>query len=138
MQEAYCRYLGDHYGNESTVNSTPQSPAKSRRLSRIARHFSGPIRRAVCHDIPDISVRVLDTLVRFRRLCSLPADRASHENRDMSTTTRKQRSYDHRLRELVQSTRDVNLAIQRGVPRSTAHGWLTATPTEATWWVAID
>jgi hypothetical protein len=56
----------------------------------------------------------------------------------MSTTTRKQRSYDHRLRELVQSTRDVNLAIQRGVPRSTAHGWLTATPTEVITFDALE
>jgi hypothetical protein len=48
----------------------------------------------------------------------------------MSTTIRTQRRYDHRLRKLVQSTRNVDLAIQRGVPRSTAHGWLTGTPTE--------
>ena len=37
----------------------------------------------------------------------------------MTSTTRIQHRYDHRLRELVQSTSDVEYAIQRGVPRST-------------------
>ncbi len=48
----------------------------------------------------------------------------------MSSTTRTQRRYDHRLRELVQTTGDVELAIRHGVPRSTARGWLTKTTTE--------
>ncbi|MFM9118633.1 MAG: hypothetical protein ACKOU6_20980, partial [Planctomycetota bacterium] len=43
----------------------------------------------------------------------------------MATTTRTQRRYDHRLRNLVQTTRDIHCAVQRGVPRSTARGWLT-------------
>ena len=34
--------------------------------------------------------------------------------------------YDHRLRELVRTTQDVSYAVQRGVPRSTARGWLNA------------
>jgi hypothetical protein len=38
----------------------------------------------------------------------------------MAATTRNLRRYDHRLRELVQSTGDVQHAIHRGVPRSTA------------------
>ncbi len=42
----------------------------------------------------------------------------------MATTTRKLRRYDHRLRELVQSTGNIQHAIRRGVPRYTAHGWL--------------
>ena len=42
----------------------------------------------------------------------------------MATTTRKLRRYDHRLRELVPSTGNIQHAIRRGVPRSTAHGWL--------------
>jgi len=42
----------------------------------------------------------------------------------MYTTTRNLRRYDHRLREFVRSTSDVQHAIHRGVPRSTAHGWL--------------
>ena len=41
--------------------------------------------------------------------------------------TRLQRTYDHRLRELVQSTGDIQHATRRGVPRSTAHGWLSST-----------
>ena len=43
----------------------------------------------------------------------------------MVTTTRTQNRYDHRLRELVRTTQDVSYAVQCGVPRSTARGWLT-------------
>ena len=42
----------------------------------------------------------------------------------MATTTRTQRRYDHRLRDLVRTTRDIDCALQRGVPRSTARFWL--------------
>jgi hypothetical protein len=48
----------------------------------------------------------------------------------MSTITRKHRRYDHRLRELVQSTGNIDVAVQRGVPRSTAYGWLSKSPAE--------
>ena len=48
----------------------------------------------------------------------------------MSSTTRIQRRYDHRLRALVQTTGDLGLAVRHGVPRSTARGWLTQTSTE--------
>jgi hypothetical protein len=47
----------------------------------------------------------------------------------MPSNPRTQRIYDHRLRELVQTTADVELAIRHGVPRSTARGWLTKTTT---------
>ena len=53
----------------------------------------------------------------------------------MSSTTRIQRRYDHRLRALVQTTGDLELAIRHGVPRSTARGWLTQTTTEV---VSLD
>ncbi len=53
----------------------------------------------------------------------------------MTSTTRIQHRYDHRLRELVRSTGDVEYAIQQGVPRSTARGWLTATGAEV---VTVD
>src|SRR5512139_1040749 len=43
----------------------------------------------------------------------------------MTTTTRSQSRYDHRLRDLVRTTRDITCALQHGVPRSTARGWLT-------------
>jgi hypothetical protein len=42
--------------------------------------------------------------------------------------SRPQQRYDHRLRDLVQRTGDVTIAIDLGVPRSTARGWLSATP----------
>ena len=48
----------------------------------------------------------------------------------MSTVNRAQKSYDHRLKELVRSTANIDVAIQRGVPRSTARGWLTKHATE--------
>src|SRR5438128_8873304 len=45
----------------------------------------------------------------------------------MPNTARPQQRYDHRLRNLVQRTGDVTVATDRGVPRSTARGWLGAT-----------
>ncbi len=42
----------------------------------------------------------------------------------MDTRTRSQRIYDHRLKNLVRETGDIQLAVERGVPRSTAQGWL--------------
>jgi hypothetical protein len=41
---------------------------------------------------------------------------------------RRQRTYDHRLRELVRETGDLTIATRLGVPRSTAAGWLRARP----------
>lgn len=46
----------------------------------------------------------------------------------MATTGRPQQGYDHRLRILVQGTRDVTIATDLGVPRSTARGWLGQAP----------
>ena len=46
----------------------------------------------------------------------------------MPRTARPQHRYDHRLRNLVQRTRDVTVATDIGVPRSTARGWLGAAP----------
>ena len=48
----------------------------------------------------------------------------------MISTTRIQHRYDHRLRELVRSTGDIEHAIRRGVPRSTARGWLSSARTQ--------
>src|SRR5262249_20351691 len=44
----------------------------------------------------------------------------------MKSTTRPRFSYDHRLRDLVRSTGNIEHATRRGVPRSTARGWLSA------------
>ena len=44
----------------------------------------------------------------------------------MSSATRNQRAYDHRLRDLIRSTGDIHQATGRGIPRSTARGWLTS------------
>ena len=43
---------------------------------------------------------------------------------------RRQRAYDHRLRELVHATGDTSIATDLGVPRSTATGWLRTEPRE--------
>ena len=53
----------------------------------------------------------------------------------MATTTRSQSRYDHRLRDLVRTTRDITCALQHGVPRSTARGWLTASAAQV---VTVD
>ena len=47
----------------------------------------------------------------------------------MTTVSRPQQRYDYRLRDLVQRTGDMTIATDLGVPRSTARGWLRATPT---------
>jgi hypothetical protein len=44
-------------------------------------------------------------------------------------TARAQQRHDHRLRELVQCTGNLTIATDRGVPRSTARGWLRTAPT---------
>ena len=41
-----------------------------------------------------------------------------------SSQERAQRAYDHRLRDLVCATGDVNIVAAFGVPRCTAAGWL--------------
>ena len=48
----------------------------------------------------------------------------------MISATRTQRRYDHRLRDLVQTTGDIAHATHLGVPRSTARGWLASTHAE--------
>ena len=47
----------------------------------------------------------------------------------MKTASRPPRRYDHRLRDLVRRTEDLTVAIDLGVPRSTARGWLATAPT---------
>jgi hypothetical protein len=42
--------------------------------------------------------------------------------------TRPRHSDDHRLRDLVRSTGNIEYATSRDVPRSTARGWLSARP----------
>jgi hypothetical protein len=44
----------------------------------------------------------------------------------MDSTTRRRHCYDHRLRDLVRSSGNIEHATSRGVPRSTARGWLSA------------
>ena len=46
----------------------------------------------------------------------------------MATSERRQRSYDHRLRNLVRQSGDPRIATDLGVPRSTVKGWLRETP----------
>ena len=53
----------------------------------------------------------------------------------MTSTIRIQQRYDHRLRDLVRSSGNINLATQLGVPRSTAHSWLTSSQVEI---VSVD
>ena len=53
----------------------------------------------------------------------------------MVATTRIQRRYDHRLRDLVRSTGEIDHAIRQGVPRSTARGWLKSPRSEV---ITID
>ncbi|WP_339749726.1 hypothetical protein [uncultured Rubinisphaera sp.] len=48
---------------------------------------------------------------------SIATDLKCHDNPGMDTINRTQQRYDHRLKELVRTTENVQLAIQMGVPR---------------------
>ena len=48
----------------------------------------------------------------------------------MTDTVPQQRRSDHRLKHLVQTTGDIAIASERGVPASTARGWLTQSTTD--------
>jgi len=50
------------------------------------------------------------------------------DNANMTYLNRAQQRYDHRLRDLVRSSGNIKHATQFGVPRATAHGWLTSDP----------
>ncbi len=56
----------------------------------------------------------------------------------MVTTTRTQNRYDHRPREVVLTTQDVRYAVQCGVPRSTARGWLNVPSVEVVTLDSLD
>jgi putative transposase len=45
----------------------------------------------------------------------------------MTSTIRTQRRYDHRLREMVCNSKNIEAAVGCGVPRSTARGWFVPT-----------
>ena len=42
----------------------------------------------------------------------------------MIATSRIQRKYDHRLQAMVKSAGSIKIALEHGIPRSTARGWL--------------
>jgi len=42
----------------------------------------------------------------------------------IAATSRIQRRYDHRLKALVRSAGSIDIALEHGIPRSTAQGWL--------------
>jgi len=42
----------------------------------------------------------------------------------MNATPRIQRKYDHRLQAMVKSAGSIDIALEHGIPRSTARGWL--------------
>lgn len=53
----------------------------------------------------------------------------------VSVSVRRQRRYDHRLKNLVRQTRDRQIASRIGVPRSTLDGWLSSGTTQV---VSLD
>ena len=93
---------------------------------------------AVCHDILKIAVRMFDLPAPSRCPSSLPPIRGTRQNCRMSTITRTHRRYDHRFREFVRETRDIDLAVQHGVPRSTVYGWLNKSPDDVITLDALD
>jgi hypothetical protein len=104
--------------------------AKSRVGAKASVTGSSPFIRAFHADILHTSARVVVAPVDGPICpCGLTGGRERPMIISMSTTARQQQRYDHRFRELVQSTVDVTVATDLGVPRSPAHGWLAAAPT---------
>lgn len=65
------------------------------------------------------------TLDNLQRPSFGPGRQRPHvDDGGMDRRIRSQKTYDHRLKDLVHETGDIQLAVQRGVPRSTARGWL--------------
>ena len=79
--------------------------------------------RAARHDILRFLVR---ELVTYRPPVLTPSLGFRHHGG--MGTRRRQRSYDHRLVQLVQEARDPTIATRLGVPRSTATGWVKRAP----------
>ncbi|MFH1300815.1 MAG: hypothetical protein ABIK07_07110 [Planctomycetota bacterium] len=48
-----------------------------------------------------------------------------YKKQAMTMSTRRQRIHDHRLKDLVRSADNIDVAIQCGVPRFKARDWLT-------------
>jgi len=71
-------------------------------------------RRAPRRDIRDFIERVLTKLVADDST-RLPSGRCWHDHLGMSEPIRIQKQYDHRLRQLIQLTGDLNLAAEYGV-----------------------
>ena len=59
----------------------------------------------------------------------LGVEGAGQHHRCMTKPARVQRTYDHRLKDLVQSTGNIRTAVDLGVPESTARGWLQSSVT---------
>ena len=78
--------------------------------------------RAVCQDIWDFQRE-------FPRPC-LQFSSEDHDHQMMIATTRKQKKYDHRLKDVVRATGRTDLARQHEVPESTARGWISAPRSE--------
>ena len=49
-------------------------------------------------------------------------------DRGMNSSSRRQRCYDHRLKKLVRTSGDLSVAVELGIPRSTAMGRLCDSP----------
>ena len=88
-------------------------------------------RRAVCTDILHFPARLVLTAADHLTSADARNVRGFSERPmiiPVTTVARPQQRYDHRLRDLVQRTRDLTLAADLGVPRSTARGWLDKAP----------
>ena len=71
------------------------------------------------------SQHIWDFQREFPRSC-LQFTSESHDHQMMIATTRKQKKYDHRLKDVVRASGRTDLARQHGVPESTARGWVSS------------
>jgi hypothetical protein len=91
----------------------------------------GATRQAVSTDILHLPARVVvprDPLTSANARMASRSWSGISERSMIIRMARLQQRYDHRLRDLVQRPKDVTIATNLGVPRSTARGWLDKAP----------
>jgi len=79
---------------------------------------------AIYHDTPEFNARVFVAASRQRSI-ELSQSRCGRDHsRHVKKLSSSKKQYGHRLRQLIQNARDLDLAVRHDIPRSTARGRL--------------
>jgi len=123
------RHGDDHGRSRGATTEVPKNIAAARRRETVRRGDENSPSCLHGHSVssgtssrPDGPSRVGERRRGFEELSGVS------ERPMIVRMARLQQRYDHRLRDLVQRTRDMTIATDLGVPHSTARGWLRKTP----------